>query len=69
MNSVVVLNSDKSPPLPAPLGSATLQVIKSLSSCGGQEYEKNLALVMWYLPVIDHLKHVFSNPRDAEMVH
>jgi hypothetical protein len=26
------------------------------------------ALVMWYLPVIDHLKCVFSNPRDAELV-
>jgi hypothetical protein len=26
------------------------------------------ALVMWYLTVIDHLKHVFSNPRDAELV-
>jgi hypothetical protein len=26
------------------------------------------ALVMWYLPVIDHLKPVFSNPRDAELV-
>jgi predicted AlkP superfamily pyrophosphatase or phosphodiesterase len=26
------------------------------------------ALVMWYLPMIDHLKHVFSNPRDAELV-
>jgi hypothetical protein len=26
------------------------------------------ALVMWYLPVINHLKHVFSNPRDAELV-
>jgi hypothetical protein len=25
-------------------------------------------LVMWYLPVIDHLKCVFSNPRDAELV-
>jgi hypothetical protein len=25
-------------------------------------------LVMWYFPVIDHLKHVFSNPRDAELV-
>jgi hypothetical protein len=24
---------------------------------------------MWYLPVIDHLKHVFSKPRDAELVH
>jgi hypothetical protein len=29
---------------------------------------KILALVMWYLPVINHLKHVFSNPRDAELV-
>jgi hypothetical protein len=27
------------------------------------------ALVMWYLPVTDHLKHVLSNPRDAELVH
>jgi hypothetical protein len=27
------------------------------------------ALVMWYLPVIDCLKCVFSNPRDAELVH
>jgi hypothetical protein len=26
------------------------------------------ALVMWYLLVIDHLKHVFSNPRDVELV-
>jgi hypothetical protein len=26
------------------------------------------ALVLWYLPVIDHLKRVFSNPRDAELV-
>jgi hypothetical protein len=26
------------------------------------------ALVMWYLPVIDRLKFVFSNRRDAEMV-
>jgi hypothetical protein len=27
------------------------------------------ALVMWYLPVIDCLKHVFSNSRDAKLVH
>jgi uncharacterized Zn finger protein (UPF0148 family) len=27
------------------------------------------SLVMWYLPVIDLLKCVFSNPRDAELVH
>jgi hypothetical protein len=26
-------------------------------------------LVMWYLPVINCLKHVFSNPRDVELVH
>jgi hypothetical protein len=26
------------------------------------------ALVLWYLLVIDHLKCVFSNPRDAELV-
>jgi hypothetical protein len=26
------------------------------------------ALVMWYLPVIDRLKRVFSNPRDAKLV-
>jgi hypothetical protein len=25
-------------------------------------------LVMWYLLVIDHLKHVSSNPRDVELV-
>jgi hypothetical protein len=29
---------------------------------------KIIALVMWYLPVIDHLKCVFSNPRDAKLV-
>jgi hypothetical protein len=23
---------------------------------------------MWYLPVIDRLKHIFSNPRDAELL-
>jgi hypothetical protein len=23
---------------------------------------------MWYLPVIDHLKHMFSNPRDVELL-
>jgi hypothetical protein len=29
---------------------------------------KILALVKWYLPVIDCLKHVFSNPRDAKLI-
>jgi hypothetical protein len=27
-----------------------------------------LALVMWYLPVIDHLKRMFSNPRNVELL-
>jgi hypothetical protein len=27
------------------------------------------ALVMWYLPVINHLKHVFSGPKYAKLVH
>jgi hypothetical protein len=26
------------------------------------------ALVMSYLPIIDHLKRVLSNPRDAELM-
>jgi hypothetical protein len=26
------------------------------------------ALVMWYLPLIDHLKCVFYNPMDAELM-
>jgi hypothetical protein len=26
------------------------------------------ALLIWYLPAIDRLKRVFSNPRDAELV-
>jgi hypothetical protein len=30
---------------------------------------KIIPLVMWYLTVINHLKRVFSNPRDAELVH
>jgi hypothetical protein len=29
---------------------------------------KILALLMWYLPVIDQLKCVFSNPRDVEVM-
>jgi hypothetical protein len=34
-----------------------------------KKMRKIFALVMWYLPVINSLKHVFSNPRDAELVH
>jgi hypothetical protein len=34
----------------------------------GSKERKVLALVMWYLPVIDLLNHMFSNPRDAELL-
>ena len=34
----------------------------------GEEHSKVPALVMWYLPVIDRLKRLFSNPRDAELL-
>jgi hypothetical protein len=34
----------------------------------GSKERKVPALVMWYLPVIDHLKRMFSNQRDAEML-
>jgi hypothetical protein len=34
----------------------------------GMTKRKIPALEMWYLPVIDRLKHVFSNNRDAELV-
>ena len=26
------------------------------------------AMVMWYLPVADHLRRFFSNPKDAELM-
>jgi hypothetical protein len=38
------------------------------SDKGDNKKRKIPALVMWYLPVIDHLKRVLSNPRDAELV-
>jgi hypothetical protein len=34
----------------------------------GKKKSKILALVMWYLPVIDRLKRLFSNPREAELM-
>jgi hypothetical protein len=34
----------------------------------GSKERKVPALVMWYLPVIDRLKHMFSNPRDAKLL-
>jgi hypothetical protein len=30
--------------------------------------EKVLVLVIWYLPVIDRLKRMFSNPRNIELL-
>jgi hypothetical protein len=34
----------------------------------GSKERKVPALVMWYLPMIERLKHMFSNPRDAELL-
>jgi hypothetical protein len=34
----------------------------------GSIERKVLTLVMWYLPVIDRLKHIFSNARDVELL-
>jgi hypothetical protein len=34
----------------------------------GSNERKVPAFVMWYLPVIDSLKRMFSNPRDAELL-
>jgi hypothetical protein len=34
----------------------------------GSKERKVSTLVMWYLPVIGHLKHLFSNPRDAQLL-
>jgi hypothetical protein len=38
---------------------------KNNSDKENNKKRKILPLVMWYLPMIDHLKRVFSNPRDA----
>jgi hypothetical protein len=34
----------------------------------GSKERKVPALVMWYLPVIDCLKHMFSNAREAQLL-
>jgi hypothetical protein len=34
----------------------------------GSKEKKVPSLVMWYLPMIDHLKRLFSNPRDAQLL-
>jgi hypothetical protein len=34
----------------------------------GSKERKIPALVMWYLPVIDRLKHMFYNTREAQLL-
>jgi hypothetical protein len=34
----------------------------------GYTQRKSLALLMWYLPVIDHLRAIFENPEDAKLM-
>jgi hypothetical protein len=34
----------------------------------GSKERKVTTFVMWYLPVIDRLKHLFSNPRNAQLL-
>ena len=34
----------------------------------GYTQRKNLALSMWYLPVIDRLRAIFGNPEDAKLM-
>jgi hypothetical protein len=43
---------------------------KNISDKGEEEVNERKfpALMMWYLPVIDHLKHLFSNSRDAKFM-
>jgi hypothetical protein len=33
-----------------------------------QEERKDPILVIWYLPMINRLKHMFSNPRDSDLL-
>jgi hypothetical protein len=33
-----------------------------------EKQSKITAMVMWYLPVSDHMRHFFSNPKDAELM-
>jgi hypothetical protein len=40
-------------------------MLLQIKTVKGLRREKNPTLVTWYLPVIDHLKHMFSNPRDV----
>jgi hypothetical protein len=47
-----------------------LQIIDDEADLDKEDMTKRKipALVMWNLPVIDHLKRMFFNPRDAELV-
>jgi hypothetical protein len=33
-----------------------------------KEKKKISAMVMWYLPIIDHLRCLFANPEDAKLM-
>jgi hypothetical protein len=33
-----------------------------------KKHSRILAMVMWYLPVFNHLRCLFSNPKDAELM-
>ena len=50
----------------APIGPESLE--DDTSDKEDEKKRKIPALVMWYLPVIDRLKRMFSNPRDAELM-
>jgi hypothetical protein len=46
---------------------------KQISSQQDEEEEgymqrKSPALLMWYLPVIDRLRAIFGNPKDAKLI-
>ncbi|KAL6607941.1 hypothetical protein ACP70R_041004 [Stipagrostis hirtigluma subsp. patula] len=42
----------------------------SSSTTPSEEHKRKIpAMVMWYLPVIDRLRRLFSNPRDSELMH
>ncbi|XP_052137336.1 uncharacterized protein LOC127755701 [Oryza glaberrima] len=45
-----------------------LDDVEESDPCKDSNKKKIPQLVMWYLPVKDHLKRLFSNPRDAELM-
>jgi hypothetical protein len=46
---------DYQPQVDTPLGNDTKQ-------------RQILALVMWYLPIVDHLRHMFLNPKEYALM-